>query len=91
MIVWERTIINKKEAGEGPLKKLTAVTTLSSRTEGNMSHYMTILYVQHMTLAGRIKLLSIKLTAGRAKKEIPRRAHPEAISFPFQDFGTASP
>ena len=44
-----------------------------------------------MTLAGRIKLLSIKLTAGRAKKEIPRRAHPEAISFPFQDFGTASP
>ena len=38
-----------------------------------------------------VKLLSIKLTAGRAKKEIPRRAHPEAISFPFQDFGTASP
>ena len=22
MIVWERTIINKKEAGEGPLKNL---------------------------------------------------------------------
>ena len=33
----------------------------------------------------------IILTAGRAKNEIPRRAHREAISLPFHVCGTASP
>jgi len=33
----------------------------------------------------------MRLTAGRAKNEIPRSAQPDAISFPFQVLGTASP
>ena len=33
----------------------------------------------------------IILTAGRAKNEIPKRAHREAISLPFHVWGTASP
>ena len=33
----------------------------------------------------------IILTAGRAKNEIPKRAHREAISLPFHVCGTASP
>ena len=32
-----------------------------------------------------------KLTAGKAKKDIPSNAQAEAMSFPFQVVGTASP
>ena len=31
------------------------------------------------------------LTAGKAKKEMPKRAPREAMILPFHDFGTASP
>ena len=67
---------------------LTSFTSNNSLEVKNVGiHAHTLIIPNILYLTGVI----IILTAGRAKNEIPRRAHREAISLPFHVCGTASP
>ena len=55
-----------------------------------MSYFLTS-FTSNNSLEVKNVGVIIILTAGRAKNEIPKRAHREAISLPFHVCGTASP
>ena len=66
---------------------LTSFTYNNSLEVKNIGIHTHTLIPNILYLTGVI----IILTAGRAKNEIPKRAHREAISLPFHVWGTASP